>query len=157
MKTLITPIQVLRLAFTAGEYLTPEAVVQADIAAAEQRHIRPVAGAALHEKLLMGAYPELLDDYLAAPLALFVRAAVQPRLDIRTGRCGTTAPRPEGAQPAADAALRRLQRATRAQARTLLRRASEHLAAHAARYPEYDPQSDVLNRCSIDGNLVQTR
>lgn len=32
--------------------------------------------------------------------------------------------------------------------------ADEYLAAQ---FPLYDPQANVLNRCSIDGKLVQTR
>lgn len=44
MKTLITPLQVLRLAFGEGEYLPPESVTEADIAAAERRYLVPVIG-----------------------------------------------------------------------------------------------------------------
>lgn len=32
-----------------------------------------------------------------------------------------------------------------------------YLESHAAQFPLYDPQANVLNRCSIDGKLVQTR
>lgn len=35
--------------------------------------------------------------------------------------------------------------------------ADEYLESHAAQFPLYDPQANVLNRCSIDGKLVQTR
>ena len=144
MNTLITPAQAVALAFADGEYLAPESVTQSDIAAAEQRYIVPVIGRRLYEKLLAGSHVGFTTDYLAAPAALFTRIALQPRLDVRTGQCGTQA-------------LRELQRSLRRQARTLLRRAAEHLETHAAEFPEYDPHKNILNRCTTDGNFVQTR
>ena len=92
MNTLITPAQAVASAFTDGEYLAPEAIGEGDIAAAEQRYIVPVIGRAFHEKLLAGLHAGFTAEYLAAPVALFTRIAVQPRLDIRTGQCGTVAP-----------------------------------------------------------------
>ena len=81
----------------------------------------------------------------------------KPRLDVRTGQCGTVAPKSAAYQPAGTQALRELQRSLRRQARTLLRRAAEHLETHAAEFPEYDPHENILNRCTTDGNFVQTR
>ena len=150
MNTLITPAQAVALAFADGEYLAPESVTQSDIAAAEQRYLVPVIGRLLYEKLLSGSHAGFTTEYLAAPAALFTRIALQPRLDVRTGQCGTVAPKSAAYQPAGTQALRR-------QARTLLRRAAEHLETHAAEFPEYDPHKNILNRCTTDGNFVQTR
>lgn len=157
MKTLITPLQVLRLAFGADEYLPPDTVRADDIAAACERYVVPVIGRSLYEKLLADEYPGFAADHLAAATALFTRIVVQPRLDIRTGRCGTTAPKSSDLQPADADARRAVMRSLRAQARTLLRSASVYLAAHPAEFPEYDPDRDIFNRCSTDGNFVQTR
>ncbi len=157
MKTLITPYQVAQQAFGDDEYLAAGRVTEADIAAAEARYIRPVLGAVLHERLLEGAYADFVTNYLAAPIARYARLMVQSQLDIRTDRGGTTAPRPDGAQPADAAARRHRRRALLTEARTLLRRASRYLAEHREEFPEYDPQCDILNRCSIDGGLVQIR
>ena len=60
-------------------------------------------------------------------------------------------------RPADAQSLRELQRSLRRQARTLLRRAAEYLEAHAAEFPEYDPDNNILKRCTTDGNLIQTR
>lgn len=155
MQTLITPKQAVALAFTDGEQAPPGAIVPADLAAAETRYIVPVIGKTLHEKVLAGAYPELLTGYLAPALALFARVVAQPRLDVRTGPDGLTAPRSDAFQPAGEAAMRRLQRALRDEARTLLRRAVAHIAAHGDDYPEYDAEQNIFNRCRIDGDLVQ--
>ena len=157
MNTLVTPLQVLKLAFGEGEYLPPEIIAEADIAGAEQRHIVPVVGRALYEKLLAGSYPDFRTEYLASPAALFTRAVLQPRLDVRAGQCGPVAFKSAAYQPAGTQALRELQRSLRRQARTLLRRAAEHLETHAAEFPEYDPHKNILNRCTTDGNFVQTR
>ena len=151
MNTLITPLQVLRLAFGDGEYLPPETITEADIAAAEQRYIVPVIGRALYEKLLGGSYAGFRTGYLAAPAALFTRVAVQPRLDIRTGQCGTTAPKSAYGQPAGDTARRCRQRALLAQARTLLRRAAEHLRARGAEVPGVGPGKDSGARGAAAG------
>ena len=157
MNTLFTPLPVLKLACAEGAYLPTDTVTEADIAAAEQRYIVPVIGTALYEKLLGGAYDDFRADYLAAPAALFTRLSLQPRLDLRTGQCGTTAPKSSWTQPAGDDALRRRQRALRTEARTLLRRAAEHLDAHRTEFPEYDPTENILKRCSTDGGFVQMR
>ena len=157
MNTLITPAQAVALAFADGEYLAPESVTQSDIAAAEQRYVVPVIGRRLYEKLLAGSHASFTTEYLAAPAAFFTRIALQPRLDVRTGQCGTVAPKSAAYQPAGTQALRELQRSLRRQARTLLRRAAEHLETHAAEFPEYDPHENILNRCTTDGNFVQTR
>ena len=119
MNTLITPAQAVASAFTDGEYLAPEAIGEGDIAAAEQRYIVPVIGRAFHEKLLAGLHAGFTAEYLAAPVALFTRIAVQPRLDIRTGQCGTVAPKSGSYQPADAQSLRELQRSLRRQAQLL--------------------------------------
>lgn len=157
MNTLVTPLQVLKLAFAEGDYLPTDTITEADIAAAEQRYIVPVIGPALYEKLLGGAYADFRADYLAAPAALFTRVSLQPRLDLRTGQGGTTAPKSDTGQPAGDKARRDLLRTLRAEARAMLRRASLHLREHRSEYPEYDPVHDILNRCSTDGGIVQIR
>ena len=149
MNTLITPAQAVALAFADGEYLAPESVTQS--------YLVPVIGRLLYEKLLSGSHAGFTTEYLAAPAALFTRIALQPRLDVRTGQCGTVAPKSAAYQPAGTQALRELQRSLRRQARTLLRRAAEHLETHAAEFPEYDPHKNILNRCTTDGNFVQTR
>ena len=155
MNTLITPLQVLKLAFGNGEYLPPDAFGEADIAAAEQRYIVPVIGPELYEKLLAGTHAAFRDEYLAPPAALFTRLALQPRLDIRSGQCGTSAPKSSWGQPADQEALRRQCRALRSEARTLLRRAVAYLDSHRREFPEYLPEKNILNRCTTDGGFVQ--
>ena len=88
MKNLITNEQVISLAFGDGEYLSPEVILDSDIALAEDRYIVPVVGAELHQALLDGSYPTLLDDFVAPALAMAVRTIIQPALNVRTGALG---------------------------------------------------------------------
>ncbi|MEG2613231.1 MAG: hypothetical protein RR971_07060, partial [Alistipes sp.] len=78
MKTLITPAQVVALAFADGEFITEQSITQADIVAAEERYIVPVVGRKLYVQLLAGSRAEFVTDYLAAAVALFTRASLQP-------------------------------------------------------------------------------
>ena len=54
MTTLVTPREVIDLAFADGGYLPPEAIGTVDIAAAEARYLLPVTGPALWQKLAEG-------------------------------------------------------------------------------------------------------
>jgi len=156
MKTLITPLQVCKLAFGDGETLPPETIAEADIAAAEERWIIPVIGRRFHDKLLAGAHADFCADYLASPVALCTRALIQPRLDIRTERCGTVAPKSDYAQAAGEEARRQLRRQLLSEARTLLDRAIGYLEAHRNILPEYDPDDRSATCCSIAGGIILT-
>ena len=94
---------------------------------------------------------------LVAAILAYVSLALQPRLDIRTGQCGTTEPKSSWGQPADKEALRRQCRALRSEARTLLRRAVAYLEEHNREFPEYRPEKNTLNRCTTDGGFVQVR
>ncbi|MDE6858273.1 MAG: hypothetical protein K2J33_06030 [Alistipes sp.] len=155
MKNIITPAEAVALAFGAGEYMPPEAVSEADIAAAAHRYIEPVTGAALASALAAGEYPALRDDYAAPALALGVRLLVQPSLDIRTGCAGSVVQRTTTAEPAPAEARAAALRSVRCRMRELLRRLGRHLDERAADYPEYDPDANILNRCTTDGGFVQ--
>lgn len=156
MKNIITPAEAVALAFGAGEYVPPEAVSEADIAAASHRYIEPVTGAALAAALADGAYPTLRDDYAAPALALGVRLLVQPSFDVRTGCAGSVVQRTATAEPAPAEARAAALRSVRTRMRELLRRLGRHLDDRAADYPEYDPDANILNRCTTDGGFVQT-
>ncbi len=77
----------MALAYADGEYLPPEQITEADIAAVEERRIVPVVGRGLYGRLLGGAYAEFVEEYLAAPLAVYVRCS----------RCSTCAQAPAAA------------------------------------------------------------
>ncbi len=157
MNNIITPADTVRLAFTDGEYVSPEAIGEADIEAALRRRIEPVAGRALCEAMREGAYPDFVSEYAAPALALCVRLVVQPRLNAATGQTGLAVPAGTN-RKAADTTVRaELMRALRIRAREAVRRMSDYLDAHAASMAEYEPKDNILKRCCCDGGFVQIR
>ena len=154
-KTLTTQSQVIGLAFAECEYMPATAVSEAEIAVAEERCIVPVTGRALYEKMLAGSYAELRDEYAVPTAAIFTRVGMQPLTDVRSGRFGTVAPRPEYGEPADRERILDLRRSLLRKGRTLQRRMSDFLERNAADYPEYDPRENILNRCSTDGGYIQ--
>lgn len=157
MKNLITNEQVISLAFGDGEYLSPEVILDSDIALAEDRYIVPVVGAELHQALLDGSYPTLLDDFVAPALAMAVRTVVQPALNVRTGQAGLQISSSLRADSSTKTAMQSLQKSLRLRRQALLRRLSNHLKNHASEFAEYDPKSDAMQKCSINGGYVQMR
>ena len=54
MKTLVSTAEVLQRAFKSHEKLPHDTIREADVEAVEWRRLRPVLGAALHDRLLQG-------------------------------------------------------------------------------------------------------
>ncbi len=157
MNTLITCEEVVRLAFTDGEYVSSDAISAADIAAAGHRYIEPVVGKSLYAMLPDGEYASLKTDYVAPALAMAVRVLVQRSLNVRSGQSGLTVPKGTWSAAASSDAADELQRSLRRRLRLLLERLSDHLAENAASYPEYDPSADAVKHCSLNGGFVQIR
>lgn len=154
---LATPDEVVATAFAQNELTEPSAVSPADILLTEERYIVPVTGRQLYEKMLDGGYRTLRDDYVVPAVAYFTRLKMQPLFDINTGRFGSTVPHSDTYAAASREMVLDARRALRDKARSLLRALSDHLNAHAADYPQYRPEKNVLNRCTTDGGIVQVR
>jgi hypothetical protein len=154
MKSLITPAQVVATAFGDSEYIAPEVIVEADIAAACHHYITPIIGPTLLEALLDGRYPALLDNYVAPALAFAVRCSIQPSLNVRTCEQGLSLPA-GGGSASTTAAAEALVASLRHRCRILRSLLSDHLATHAADYPEYNPNNDSMKNCTIYGGIVQ--
>lgn len=157
MITLSTPAEVAASAFSAAEYIPEEAITAADIAAAERHGIIPVTGRALYERLAAGGYPTLLEEFVKPALAASVRVAIQPLLAVRCGACGIVIPRSESIEPADAKQRKEVIQVLRRRASELRRRLSDELERNAETYPEYTSRDNILNRCTIYGDIVQTR
>lgn len=155
MKNLITNEQVISLAFGDGEYLSPEAILDSDIAAATSRYIIPVVGTELCEALLSGSHTALLETFVAPALAMAVRTMIQPALNVRTGQLGLQISSTLRADSSTKTAMQTLQKSLRLRRQALLKRLSNHLKNHASEFPEYNPKNDAIQKCSIDGGFVQ--
>lgn len=155
VESIITPAEVISLAFSDGGYLPADAIAEVDIVAATERWVRPVVGQMLLEKILAGDYAELKSDYVAPAVALYTRFLVQPRLNVATNALGLSAPATSSLKAADKVAREELQRALKIRARTALRLLSEHLEQNREQYAEYNPSENILNRCTCDGGFVQ--
>lgn len=157
MKNLITNEQVISLAFGDGEYLSPEVVLDSDIVAAAEKYILPVVGEELYEEMLNGSHNSLVDNFVAPALAMAVRTMIQPALNVRTGQTGLHISSSMRADTSTKSAAQMLQKSLYARRQVLLKRLSNHLKRHASEFASYNPEKDVLQRCSINGGYVQIR
>ena len=157
MKNLITNEQVIKLAFSDGEYVSPEVVLDSDIASATDRYIVPIVGTELYEEMLGGSHTTLLNDYVAPALAMAVRTMIQPSLNVRTGELGLYIPSSARSDTAIKTAVHTLHKSLRLRRQSLLKRLSNYLKRNASEFASYDAGNDIMQRCSIDGGYVQIR
>lgn len=157
MKNLITNEQIISLAFGDGEYLSAEVIRDSDIASAIERYIIPVVGAELYKEMVDGSHTSLVEEYVAPALAMAVRTMIQPALNVRTGQTGLHISSSLRADTSTKSAMQLLQKSLRLRRQSLLRRLSNYLKKEASAFPSYNPNCDVMQKCSIYGGYVQMR
>lgn len=155
MKNIITNEEVIELAFGDGEYVSPDVVGDADIAAAAIHYIIPVVGAELYEEMLEGSHPTLRNDFVAPALAMAVRTMIQPALNVRTGQGGLHIPSSARSDTSIKTTTLALQKSLCRRRQVLLRRLSNHLRNHPSEFPSYKANEDAMQKCRIDGGYVQ--
>jgi len=156
-RTLMTPAQVVAAAYGDTDRTSDDGITEELILLVSEERLVPVIGRALYDSLLEERYGELMTDYVAPALAYGVRLRTLPADNVRCSRFGTMAPAPEGWTSAGDNALGAVRAEVRQRAAGFLRRLSEYLVAHENAFPEYDADNDVMNRCRIYGDFIQTR
>lgn len=157
MKTILTPQQVLNHAFTAGEYLPPEAISESLIITAEERYIRPIVGRELYQKFLEGAYADFSSTYIKPLAAVGVKRLLLPQLKLRATLCGVVEPKAEGWQSCSEESLSQANRTLQLQIESLSRRLHDALETEhkEGRLPDYIPETNIRNRCRNHGGFVQ--
>ncbi|MDR0907561.1 MAG: hypothetical protein LBM63_02990 [Rikenellaceae bacterium] len=150
---LITPAQVAELAFRAPDFISPDTIGEATILATQQKFIAPVFGG-LYQRLCEGAYPDFTEEYVVAPLALYVKMQMLPQLAVQAGGGGVVEVTSKNLARVGDAKLRLAVRRLRSDAAALIDRAIDHIEASPEAFPEYDPRENILNHTSIDGGII---
>lgn len=155
MKTLITPSEVVALAFDSPHTIEQGAIPPHAILAAEQSFLLPALGEEFYESLFIEE-PEaecvaFVEEYLKQPLALYVASRMVPVLAVRIGSAGAVRLAGESFEQVDEATLRKVVARLRNDADTLLCRALEYLAAHPQEFPLYNPQDHTRH---IVGGLV---
>ncbi len=153
MEILITPARVASLAFRAPDFVPPESIPPETILAAQQKFIRPVLGPELYAQLCAGAYPTLLEDYIAAPLALYVKMLLMPSLAVQVGAGGVVEATGKNLARASSERMQSALGRLRGDAEALIRRAVEHIE-DSGLYPDYDPRENILHHISIAGGVL---
>lgn len=154
-QNIITPAEVIAIAFSDGEYVATEVVTDTDITTAIERWIIPITGRALLDAVREGKYTDLKEEYITPAVALCTRLVVQPRLNVQTSQLGLSVPIGSHRRAADAKARKELKRALVLRAQTMRKRLSAYLEQHAAEIEEYRSEDNILTRCSCEGGLVQ--
>lgn len=151
--TIVTPQQVVEMAFGGVNNMRPEEVSQHTILAAERTFVVPVVGAQLLEELHQGQHAELLDAMQCAT-ALYTKRLMLPSLAAKVGVAGVVRYSSESYSPADSHTLKRLLWRTKADADALLDKVVEIIEAAPEEYPSYSPAKNVRNRVRLAGGVV---
>lgn len=92
---LITPEEVLGLAFSADDAIDPAHVRAARIEAAQLRYIRPAFGAEMYRKMILEQYGSFVSGYIKPALAHYVRYEMIGELAVRASDRGVVRPASE--------------------------------------------------------------
>ena len=152
MKTLITPAEVVELAFTSDSCVRASQIPLVEIVAAQEEQLRPVFGALL-DAMLEGQYEDVLGVWIKPALAEFVRSRVVLSLGM-VSSSGVAAHSHSGTRPATSDELLRVSREAAARARTLRARALAIVEASPELFPEYTSENNILNRIHIVGGII---
>lgn len=150
---LITPAEVLALAFPSAEYLREDTILPSKIETAQLRFLQPVFGP-LYDRLGESRYGEFTDRYVKPALACYVRCLVIAGQGAAAGATGTMRPRTEYASDAGARTLTLMAAQARCDADTLLEQALRHVELHPDRFPEYDPERNIRKKILIKGGFI---
>ena len=151
---LITPAEVVALAFGCGAELLSGQISQATIVAAERKYLVPVWGAKMVERMKAGDFAELVEEWVRPALALYVKRLVLPSLAVKVGVAGVVSYLGEGFEMVGEATLARLLRRTKADADALIDKAVEVVEASPEEYPDYCATNNVRHRVNVASGVV---
>lgn len=158
MKTLVSPAEVLAVAFGTTHTLRESDVPEHTILAAERKFLRPVLGEELYEKLTAeeptSTDRAFVENYLKTPLALYVASLLLPTIALQVGAAGVVRVAGESFRAVDERSVMRLCRRLRSDAGALLDSATDYLAAHPELFPLYDPEENIRERTLLKGGIV---
>lgn len=150
---LITPQEVIDLAFAANDMITPGSIKQTKIDAAQEKFIRPVLGK-LYDALLAGKYPDLLTDYIRPALAYYVRYSVIPDLAVKLNDKGAQLYASEYASTATDKQRVEMRQQAKDDANALLDKAVRHIVEKRNDFPEYERRDNIRSKVITNGGII---
>ena len=143
MNNIITPQEVVDIAFPSNSNMKAESINEYVIHSTEIKYIRTALGEALYAKL--GELPELC-DLLKPALAFFVKCELIPSLAINMSNGGLALSNPQYMSAATDKQRTLLYESELSKAYTLL---DEALQQIEGKYPEYKGTPKRKTSCGI--------
>lgn len=136
MRNLITPQEVIELAFAENSNMREESISATSIHIAEIKYIRPAFGEMY--ALLGDKYADYTNDYVKPALAYFVKCEIVSSIAIDMSNSGIAIANPQYQSAASDKQRQRLYDSEMSKAKTLLDFALEYVAAHREEFPEFE-------------------
>lgn len=137
MNNLITPQEVVDIAFPANSNMKAENINEHIIHIAEVKYIRPAIGETLYKGLCN--YEELVTKVKPA-LAYFVKCELIPSLSLSLSNGGLAVSNPQYMTAATDKQRTLLYESEMSKANTLLAEVLQYINDNRANYPEFTPQ-----------------
>ncbi len=153
MELLITPTEVLEIAFPATEQFREELIRPSLIEAAQLQHLKPIFGK-LYDQLGESQYSAFTADYLKAPLAYYIRCMVIDEMWAAVGTTGILQGKTDYGSAASIRQQERLRRHARHTADRLLDRAIEQVESNPELFPEYEPDQNLRKTLLFKGGFV---
>ena len=143
MELLITPTEVLEIAFPATEQFREELIRPSLIEAAQLQHLKPIFGK-LYDQLGESQYSAFTAGYLKAPLAYYIRCMVIDEMCAAVGTTGILQGKTDYGSAASIRQQERLRRHARHTADRLLDRAIEQVESN----PKLFPDTNRIRTCA---------
>lgn len=139
MRNLITPQEVIDLAFAENSNMMAESISDTAIRIAEIKYIRPAFG--VMYPLLADKYADYTNDYVKPALAYFVKCEIVSSIAIDMSNSGVAVANPQYQSAATDKQRQRLYDSEMSKAKTLLDFALEYIATHSEEFPDFSGEA----------------
>ena len=150
---LISPAEVLELAFPSNQYLPEDMILPAKIDTAQYRFLKPAFGN-FYACLVNEQYESFLNRFVKPALAFYVRYLIIDDLCASTGTSGVLQTETDYAESASEKNMEKVKRQAKEDADTLLRQALDYLEDHAEQFPEYDVEHEKDRKVCMKGGFI---
>lgn len=137
MSALITPQEVIDIAFAANTNMSPDSISEVVIHIAERKYIKPALGN-LYEELHTKEYQKFAEEYIKPALAYFVKCEIMPSLAVSLSNNGLALASPQYMATATDKQRQMLYDSELHKANLLLNEAIEYIHKHVEKFPMFD-------------------
>lgn len=150
---LITPDEVIELAFSPQDQVDPAIITDTRIETAQLKFLA-FALKKLYPALTEGLYDRFCREFIKPALANFVKYNLFLNLSVKIGNDGIIRLHPTDSTLPESSEVARLRRESRETAYLLLEKACDYLKRHADEFPEWDPEENKRKRPRINGGII---